>query len=190
MTEIVSCIVSISTFWRRFVYGLPNARCQGFGKLFRREVFKMLKAEGKIGDGLIEKLMNWRHSGFNVYCGAAIWPHDEDGLENLARYIIRASFSQERMMYVPVHESSDGTAKVIYESKACPRHRSGNGKTKETFDALDWLALLTTHIPNRGEQMVRYYGYPVQSNETHRQFPFLNLLSRVNIVNMKCPFSA
>jgi hypothetical protein len=33
------------------------------------------------------------------------------------------------------------------------------GKTKETFDALDWLALLTTHIPNRGEQMVRYYGY-------------------------------
>ena len=55
--------------------------------------------------------------------------------------------------------SSDGTAKVIYESKACPRHRSGNGNTKETFDALEWLALLTTHIPNRGEQMVRYYGY-------------------------------
>ena len=24
---------------------------------------------------------------------------------------------------------------------------------------MDWLALLTTHIPNRGEQMVRYYGY-------------------------------
>ena len=28
-----------------------------------------------------------------------------------------------------------------------------------SFDALDWLALLTTHIPNRGEQMVRYCGY-------------------------------
>jgi len=24
---------------------------------------------------------------------------------------------------------------------------------------LDWLAQLVTHIPNRGEQMVRYYGY-------------------------------
>jgi hypothetical protein len=59
--------------------------------LFRHEVFKMLKAEGKIGDALIEKLMNWRHSGFNVYCGDAIWPHNEDGPENLARYIIRAS---------------------------------------------------------------------------------------------------
>lgn len=33
------------------------------------------------------------------------------------------------------------------------------GKLAELCDALDWLALLTTHVPNRGEQMVRYYGY-------------------------------
>jgi hypothetical protein len=26
------------------------------------------------------------------------------------------------------------------------------------FDALDWLAQLVTHIPNKGEQMVRYYS--------------------------------
>ena len=25
--------------------------------------------------------------------------------------------------------------------------------------ALDWLAQLVTHIPNKGEQMVRYYGF-------------------------------
>ena len=30
------------------------------------EVFKMLKAEGKITDAIIENMMNWRHSGFNV----------------------------------------------------------------------------------------------------------------------------
>ncbi len=40
---------------------------------------------------------------------------------------------------------------MIYESK--------NGKTSKTFEALDWLAQLTTHIPNKGEQMVRYYGF-------------------------------
>ena len=39
----------------------------------------------------------------------------------------------------------------IYESK--------DGKTSKTFEAIDWLAQLTTHIPNKGEQMVRYYGY-------------------------------
>jgi hypothetical protein len=119
--------------------------------LFRYEVFKMLKSEGKINDLVIENMMNWRHGGFNVYCGNAIWPHNEDGLENLARYIIRASFSQERMTYIPGDESANGVAKVIYESK--------DGKTSKTFNALDWLAQLTVHIPNRGEQMVRYYGF-------------------------------
>jgi len=63
-------------------------------------------------------MMQWHHSGFNVYCGEAIWPHNQEGLENLARYIIRASFSQERMTYIPADESSDGTAKVVYESKS------------------------------------------------------------------------
>jgi len=24
---------------------------------------------------------------------------------------------------------------------------------------MEWLAAMCTHIPNRGEQMVRYYGY-------------------------------
>jgi hypothetical protein len=94
-----------------------------------------------------------------VYCGKAIWPHNEEGLENLGRYIIRASFSQERMTYVAAQDSLDGIAKVIYESK--------DGKRSKKFEALDWprklrgmqaLAQLVAHIPNKGEQMVRYYG--------------------------------
>jgi len=33
-------------------------------------------------------------------------------------------------------------------------------KSNQTFfDALDWLAQLATHIPTKGEQMVRYYGF-------------------------------
>jgi hypothetical protein len=110
----------------------------------------MLKAEGKITDAVIENMLSWHHSGFNVYCGPTIWPNDENALENLARYIIRACFSQERMTYIPSNAGSFG-AKVIYQSK--------DGKTSETFSALDWLARLVTHIPNRYEQMVRYYGY-------------------------------
>jgi len=96
----------------------------------------MLKAEGKINDVVIENMMNWRHSGFNVYCGNAIWQRNEEGLETLARgiyppqRIIRASFSQERMAYIAVDDSADGTAKVLYESK--------DGKATKTFDALDW----------------------------------------------------
>jgi Putative transposase len=96
-------------------------------------------------------MLSWHHSGFYVYLGPRIWPDDEKGLENLARYIIRACFSQQRMVYIPAPEASDGTAKVIYTSK--------DGKSRQTFDALDWLARLVVHIPGRYEHTVRYYGY-------------------------------
>jgi hypothetical protein len=49
----------------------------------------MLKTEGKINDVVIENMLSWHHNGFNVYCGPAIWPHDENALENLAHYVIR-----------------------------------------------------------------------------------------------------
>jgi len=29
-------------------------------------------------------------------------------------------------------------------------------KTNKVFPAMEWLAAMCTHIPNRGEQMVRY----------------------------------
>jgi len=66
---------------------------------------------------VIENMMNWHHSGFNVYCSNAIWPHNQEGLKSLARYIIQVSLSQERMIYIPAHDSLDDVAKVIYESK-------------------------------------------------------------------------
>jgi hypothetical protein len=133
-----------------FIKG-PMPAANDLEDAFRREVFALLKKEGKLNDFVIENMMNWHHSGFNVYCGKTLWPDNEEGLENLARYIIRASFSSERMMYIPASETKSGAAKVIYESKS--------DTSSKTFDALDWLAQLTTHIPNRGEQMVRYYGF-------------------------------
>ena len=55
------------------------------------------------------------------------------------------------MTYIAANYSSDGVSKVNYQSK--------DGTSTKTFDALDWLAQLVTHIPNKGEQMVRYYGF-------------------------------
>ena len=116
---------------------------------------KMLKKEGKTNDAVIENMLSWRHTGFHVHIGARIWPDDENALENLAKFIIRASFSQERMICIPAEKSADGTAKVVYQSK--------DGKTEQTFDAIDWLARLVVHIPNKYEQLVRYVGYYVAS---------------------------
>jgi hypothetical protein len=105
----------------------------------------MLLAKGRITQDLIVMLSKWRHSGFQIFCGQRIFPQDETAMENLARYILRASFSQERMQYLA--ESS----KVVYRAK--------DGSEEKVFDVLEWLAAMCSHIPDRGEQMVRYYGY-------------------------------
>lgn len=94
---------------------------------------------------MIENLMSRRHPGFHVHAGPRILPRHADSMENLARYIIRASFAQDRMTYLPRE------ARVIYESR--------DGNRAKTFDALEWLAAMCSHVPNKGEQMVRYYGY-------------------------------
>ena len=77
---------------------------------------------------------------FNVFCGNRISPNDETAMENLARYIIRASFSQVRMKYL------DQDGKVIYTAK--------DNKTSKCFPALEWLAAMCTHIPNRGTMAI------------------------------------
>ena len=48
----------------------------------------------------------------------------------LARYIIRACFSQGRMSYITAKDTLDGQAKIIYRSK--------DGRTSKTFKVLDW----------------------------------------------------
>ncbi|MCX5847111.1 MAG: transposase [Deltaproteobacteria bacterium] len=131
--------------------------------IFRHKVFRMLLNKGKITEEMIRMISAWKHSGFHVFCGNRISPNDATAMENLARYIIRASFSQERMQYL------DQEAKVVYTSKACPGHRFGDSKSNKVFDALEWLAAMCSHIPNKGEQMVRYYGYYSNVSRGKRQ---------------------
>jgi hypothetical protein len=57
------------------------------------------------GNGSVKKCLS------NVFCGPRIRPHDEKAMDNLARYIVRTSFSQEKMTYVPQD------SKVLYQSK-------------------------------------------------------------------------
>ena len=44
----------------------------------------------------------------------------------------------------------DQEGKVVYAAK--------DGKSHRIFPAMEWMAAMCSHIPNRGEQMVRYYG--------------------------------
>ena len=56
---------------------------------------------------------------------------------------------------------------MIYKTRMV----EGPNRNFEIFDPLDFLAAVTSHIPNRGEHLVRYYGYysSVQRGRRQRQ---------------------
>ena len=139
-------LVSDGCFYGNGVFRqAPLFELKHLEKIFQHKVFKLFLSKEKITPELVNMHKTWRHSGFNVFCGPRIQPGDENAMENLARYIIRACFSQERMTYLP------DEAKVIYQSK--------DGKDEKTFDALEWLAAMCSHVPDKGQQLVKYYGY-------------------------------
>jgi hypothetical protein len=50
---------------------------------------------------------------------------------------------------------------VVYAAK--------DGKDQKVFPAMEWLAAMCSHIPNKGEHMVRYYGHYSNVSRGKRQ---------------------
>ena len=97
----------------------------------------------------VQVLYSWKHSGFNVHAGERVAPEAKAELEDLAQYILRNPFSVEKMT---MEAPSD---MVIYRS----RLNAKINRNFEVFTATDFLAAITQHIPDKGAQMVRYYGW-------------------------------
>ncbi|MCR4291367.1 MAG: transposase [Candidatus Kuenenia sp.] len=100
--------------------------------------------------------MNWRHSGLSVYNKARIAKDDEKGREALAQYIIRNTFSLEKLTY------NQETGTVIYRSKMSHGKNGVLHKFSTSFQiytAEEFIAAITQHIPEKSFQMVRYYGW-------------------------------
>ncbi len=61
----------------------PRFDTKPLEEIFRHKIFKMLISKGKITEDLVDMLMKWRHSGFNVHCGRRIQPGDEQAMSRL-----------------------------------------------------------------------------------------------------------
>ena len=144
------CLVTDGCFLPNgWFYVLPEIDVKRLESLFRHKVLKLLLKEERISEEWVKKLVSWKNSGFNIHNQVRIKSQDAHGRESLAQYILRSPSSQEKMTY------REDTKTVLYHTKIKP----GSKKNFAVFPALDWIATLTTHIPNRGEQLVRYYGY-------------------------------
>jgi len=112
--------------------------------LFRRYVLAMLVKEERLNEATATRLGSWYPSGFSVFLGESIAPWNTESRLRLARYLLKAPVSLERMQY------DRESCQVRYVSTRRPQERCLSG--------MDFLADLAAHIPDRGEHAVTYYG--------------------------------
>ena len=112
-------------------------------RLFQHQVLEAMVAERRLSRDFAQKLRSWHPSGFGVYRGRPIQSDDRPALERLAAYLLRPSFAASRLHYDPEQ------GRIEY--------RTAKG-VRRCLDALDWIALVTSHIPKSAEQIARYYG--------------------------------
>jgi hypothetical protein len=128
---------------------LPETSLKPLEELFRAKVIHLLAAENLLPPERVQVLYSWKHSGFNLHAGEQVPPEAKADLEDLAQYILRNPFSAEKMTL-----ESPGDI-VIYRS----RLNAKINRNFEVFTPTDFLAAITQHIPDKGAQMVRYYGW-------------------------------
>jgi len=113
----------------------------------------MLLHEGLINLQLVQKILRWRHTGFNVHTKVRTTTKRE--AERVGKYMIRPLLSLKRL-------SIDKT-----EGKVCYQYGKDSSEL-ERMDYVEFIAMVTSHIPDKGQVMVRYYG--LYSN-AHRGLP-------------------
>ena len=112
-------------------------------EIFTQEVFSLLLRKKLIGLPLVQKILHWRHTGFNVH--SKVRAESKCEAERVGKYMIRPLLSLKRLLF-------DETAgKVRYQY-------SRDGSHEESMDYLEFIARVTSHIPDKGQVMVRYYG--------------------------------
>ena len=134
-----------------YFFVMPKVILSRLRELFRAYVLKMLKKEGLVDENFIKMVMFWRHvSGFNIHNEVRIRADDDKGIENQSQYIIRNTFSLEKLKY------EAGDSSVIYRSKMT---HGKNKRNFHVFSPLEFIASITQHIPEPSFQLVRYYGW-------------------------------
>jgi hypothetical protein len=146
-------------------YCLPKKDLKELEQIFRSKVLTMLKGEGKTNQEFIEKLMNWRHSGFSVHAGNQIAQDDRDGQKALAEYVLRNAFSEQKACPGPRSGITylEDTGKVLYRSAMT---HGSNKKNFEIITAEEFIAATLKHIPDKNFQMVRYGACPERSRRS------------------------
>ena len=118
-------------------------------RCFQQNVFNALLKQELITPEVVENMSGWQHSGFNVWSGEPFT--DPDTRKFLGRYLKKSPVSLERMTI-----RNDGQIGITRKTDDC-EPSFGFDETR-LFDPLEFLAELSSHLPNVWEQTTRYFG--------------------------------
>jgi hypothetical protein len=109
-------------------------------------------AAGRISEATVDILDRFHHPGFSAYEGHSVSPEDSASRERLASYLVHAPFSLARFHY-------NGNRGVVTYDRCASQSSHLDCGSPQRLSPLDALAALTAFIPEKGLQLVRYYGY-------------------------------
>jgi len=122
---------------------IPRIDDSRLAEIFAREVLAMLVRKELLSPEWAERILSWRHTGFNVH--SLVRTKTKPEAERVGKYMIRPVLLLDRLSFL------EPEGKVGY--------RWGrDGAEQETMDYLEFIARVTSHIPDKGQVMVRYYG--------------------------------
>jgi len=130
--------------------GVPLVDGEAAALVFRHRVFSLLRGEGLLSEERIRLLLSWRHSGFSVHTSVTVPPDDRDGLERLARYLLRPPVSLERL-HVDEHAQT-----IAYAARCKPGFQAPTATAPAEPE--DFLARVVMHIPDPHRHVIRYSG--------------------------------
>jgi len=90
-----------------------------------------------------ERLLSWRHTGFSVH--SLVRAATKAEAERVGKYMIRPLLALERLSFL------EQEGKVGYRYCQAARETA-------TMDCLEFITRVTSHIPDKGQVTVRYYG--------------------------------
>jgi hypothetical protein len=122
---------------------LPHLDDSRLAEIFAREVLKLLVGKGLLSPEWAERILAWRHTGFNVH--SRVRARTKTEAERIGKYMVRPVLALDRLSFL---EREGGVG-----------YRHGDdGAVPERTDYLELIARVTSHIPDKDQVMVRYYG--------------------------------
>ena len=128
-----------------FVF-IPFSDLKKITEYFRRKVINLFLKNDMINEDFARNLLSWKNSGFSIDNSVQILT--DKARVNLSEYISRAPVSLKKLRYEPFK------GRVLFHTQ----YNQYFGENVHMFEAGDFLAELTQHIPPKGIQYIRRYG--------------------------------